>query len=171
MAAQEHHTIRYLIWFGFWIVLLGLVAYLFQILLEHDRNPNLEPEFSLNSDVRQVVLKQNRYGHYHTTGYINGKQVEFLLDTGATDISVPEHIAGQLGLKKLYETKISTANGIAKAYGTHVESARVGNIELKDLKATINPNVSDNTVLLGMSFLRRIEFTQRGGILILKQYR
>jgi len=117
------------------------------------------------------VLKRNRQGHYVTTGYINGSPLEFLLDTGATDISIPAHIADKLGLKKLYPIEISTANGIAKAYGTKLKSARIGKIVLRDLKANINPNVDDDTVLLGMNFLKRIEFTQRGDTLILKQYK
>ena len=170
MAVQDDHRVRYVIWFGFWIVLLGFVVYLFQTWMDKERNPNADPQSSINGEVREVVLKQNRYGHYHTTGYINGSEVEFLLDTGATDISVPEHLASRFGLERLYEMEMSTANGIAKGYGTKIQSARIGNIELTDLNANINPNVDDNTVLLGMSFLKRIEFTQRGDTLILKQY-
>lgn len=171
MPDQDIHKIRGIIWISFWILLLGFTVYLFQIWIDKERNPNSNPLTSSAGDVRQVVLKRNRQGHYVTTGYINGSQLEFLLDTGATDISIPQHIADKLGLKKLYPIEIYTANGIAKAFGTKIKSAAIGKIVLHDLNASINPNVDDDTVLLGMNFLKRIEFTQRGDTLILKQYR
>jgi len=171
MSDQDIHKIRGIIWISFWILLLGFTVYLFQSWIDKERNPNSNPLTSSTGDVRQVVLKRNRQGHYVTTGYINGSQLEFLLDTGATDISIPQHIADKLGLKKLYPIEIYTANGIAKAFGTKIKSATIGKIVLRDLNANINPNVDDDTILLGMNFLKRIEFTQRGDTLILKQYR
>ncbi len=171
MPAQDDHKIRGLIWFGFWFLLLGFSVYLFQIWVDKERNPNDDPQTSVEGDSQQVVLKRNRQGHYHTTGYINGTKQEFLLDTGATNISIPEHIANKIGLKKLYPVDIYTANGMAKAYGTKIKTARIGKIKLNDLNASINPNVDDDTILLGMSFLKQIEFTQRGDTLILKQFR
>ncbi len=170
MPDQDINRIRGIIWISFWLLLLGFSVYLFQIWIDKERNPNSNPQTSSAGDVRQVVLKRNRQGHYVTTGFINGSQLEFLLDTGATDISIPQHIAEKIGLKKLYPIEIYTANGIAKAYGTKIKSASIGEIVLHDLKASINPNVDDDTVLLGMNFLKRIEFTQRGDTLILKQY-
>jgi len=170
MPAQDDHSVRGFIWLAFWLLLLGFTVYMFQTWIDKERNPNANPITSSSGDVRQVVLKRNRQGHYVTTGTINGTQLEFLLDTGATDISIPEHVAEKIGLKKLYPIKIYTANGIAEAYGTKINSASIGKIVLRDLNAHINPNVEDDTVLLGMSFLKRIEFTQRGDTLILKQY-
>jgi aspartyl protease family protein len=63
-----------------------------------------------------------------------------------------------------------TANGVARGYGTEVREVRIGDIALHDLPASINPNVHDDIVLLGMSFLKKIEFTQRDDTLILRQY-
>ncbi len=170
MSAQDDKKVRGIVWFGFWFLLLGFSVYMFQTWIDKERNPNQAPQTLTDTNSRQVVLKRNRQGHYHATGYINGTQLEFLLDTGATDISIPEHIADKLGLKKLYPIDIITANGRAKAYGTKIDTAEIGSIKLNDLNASINPNVDDNTVLLGMSFLKQIEFTQRGDTLILKQY-
>ncbi len=170
MPAQDDQRVRGIIWIGFWLLLLGFTVYMFQTWIDKERNPNSNPLSLSSGDVRQVVLKRNRQGHYVTTGYINGSKLEFLLDTGATDISIPEHIADRLGLKKLYPIEISTANGIARAYGTKIKTANIGKIMLSDLNANINPNVDDDTVLLGMNFLKRIEFTQRGDTLTLKQY-
>jgi len=158
-------------WFGFWFLLLGLLAVFFNNWLDKERNPNQNVATSFHADgLREVTLKRNRYGHYNVTGEINGHKVEFLLDTGATSISVPADVADRIGLKRLYEMEFSTANGIAKGFGTKIDTVRVGDITLTDLNASINPNVDDEIILLGMAFLKRIEFTQRGDLLILRQY-
>ncbi|MGD8783869.1 MAG: TIGR02281 family clan AA aspartic protease [Thioalkalispiraceae bacterium] len=167
---DSHHNIKLAIWIGFWALLLSMVVLLFEGILESERNPNTNPETAFSDGAREVVLKRNRYGHYNVTGYINGEEVEFLVDTGATDISVPQHIAEQIGLQRLYEVRFDTANGTAMGYATRLASVQIGNIQLQELSASINPNVDDSTVLLGMSFLKKIEFTQRGDTLILRQY-
>lgn len=157
--------------FGFWALLLLMLGIFFHNWLESERNPNQRVESRMSAEgAREVVLKRNRYGHYNLTGLINGREVEFLLDTGATDISIPADVAGELGLRKLHEVQFYTANGIARGYATRLDKVRIGDIQLHDLKASINPNVDDHIVLLGMSFLKHIEFTQRGDTLILRQY-
>jgi len=173
MAQQQpeaHHGIKLFFWVGFWILLLIFAAVFFQRVLDSDLNPNTALETRVTDGLREVVLQRNRYGHYNLTGYINNQEVEFLVDTGATTISVPAHLANKIGLQRLYEVEFDTANGLAKGYATRIDSTRIGKIELNDLEASINPNVDDDTVLLGMSFLKRIEFTQRGDTLILRQY-
>lgn len=158
--------------FGFWLCLFALLGLFFNNWVEEQRNPNRNVASSLDADgAREVILQRNRYGHYTVTGKINGHKVEFLLDTGATDISVPSVVADRIGLKRMYETEFHTANGLAQGYGTRIKETSIGDIALYDLKASINPNVKDEIILLGMTFLKRIEFTQRGDTLILRQYR
>lgn len=158
-------------WVGFWLLLMGLLGFIFQDYLDNTRNPNQQLQSQVGEGgVREVVLKRNKYGHYNLTGQLNGQAVEFLLDTGATDISIPDSVARRIGLKRMYEMEFSTANGIARGYGTEVREVRLGDIVLHDLPASINPNVDDDIILLGMSFLKKIEFTQRGDTLILRQY-
>lgn len=163
--------IRAAMWVGFWLLLMGLLGYIFQDYLDNTRNPNQQLLSQVGEGgVREVVLQRNKYGHYNLTGQLNGQEVEFLLDTGATDISVPDSVARRIGLKRLYEMQFYTANGVAKGYATEVREVRLGDIVLHDLPASINPNVNDDIILLGMSFLKNIEFTQRGDTLILRQY-
>jgi len=168
--SDPNHFIKLMIWIGFWVLILIFVVMFFQKVLDAERNPNTSPETRYNEGAREVVLQRNRYGHYNLTGYINGIEVELLVDTGATDISIPDHIARKIGLKRLREVKFETANGLATGFATRLNDVRVGSIELTDLDASINPNVDDDTVLLGMSFLKKIEFTQRGETLILRQF-
>lgn len=151
-----------------WLAALGLLVWLFAGIEKTQRNPNTEPT-SLrdeNGDTR-VVLQRNRYGHYVTTGHINGMETTFLLDTGASDVSIPASLANRLGLQRGPEQLYNTANGLITGYLTRVDSIRIGSIELHDVQASINPNETGDEVLLGMSFLRRLDFTQRRDQLIL----
>jgi aspartyl protease family protein len=55
-------------------------------------------------------------------------------------------------------------------YGTEVSRLRIGNIELQDVRASITPSMAGDTILLGMSALQQVEFSQRGSTLTLRQY-
>ena len=155
---------------GFWILLIVFLVMFFNRWLDHQRNPNQQVASSISGNgVREVELKRNRMGHYNVTGSINGHTVEFMLDTGATDIAIPASVAQEIGLQKLGRMEFNTANGVAYGYATRLNDVRVGDIVLHDLSASINPNMDDDIVLLGMSFLKKIEFTQRGDTLILRQ--
>jgi aspartyl protease family protein len=103
------------------------------------------------------------------TGTINAHDVTFLLDTGASDIAIPESIANDIGLKKGPAIMVKTANGNTRAYLTHLDSVALGDIELHDLNATILMNISGEEVLLGMSFLKHFEIKQKGDTLTIKQ--
>jgi len=154
-----------------WIVLLWLLTLFFGRWYEQEYNPNQNvANVMTEGGVREVVLERNRYGHYVASGFINDKPVTFMLDTGATDISIPESLADDLGLKRGVILYFQTANGPATGYSTVLDSVAIGSIQLHDVRASINPNVKDLDVLLGMTFLKHLEFTQRGNILTLRQY-
>jgi aspartyl protease family protein len=154
-----------------WLTFLLLVGFFFHEELGRQNNPNQAPESRLGgSGAREVVLLRNRAGHYVTTGRINDREVVFLLDTGATGVAVGQQLAVRLGLERGPRITTRTANGLATAYRTILDSVSVGAIEVKNVPATISPGLATDEVLLGMSFLREIEFTQRGGKLVLRQY-
>ena len=143
--------------------------YLFNNLLETDYNPNQNVRGQTSDEQNIVTLQRNRYGHYVTQGKINNQPVTFLLDTGASDISIPEKIAKKMNLKYGQERRYQTANGVITGYLTNLESVSIGNITLQNVRASINPKMDDDEILLGMTFLKYIEFTQRGDTLILRQ--
>lgn len=156
---------------GGWIVGLLLLALVFGNLLEQGQNPNRNITGTVSElGVREVTLGRNRHGHYLAGGQIDGQAVEFLLDTGASDVSVPELVAHRLGLKRGTPLFYDTANGTITAYHTRLASLSIGSIELHDVRASINPHMDGETILLGMSFLKHLEFTQRGNTLIIRQY-
>lgn len=155
-----------------WLLIIGLLTLVFANWERRQENPNTRPVARLNASGQQeVVLQRNRYGHYVTRGLINGHEVTLLLDTGATTVAIPEKIARQLNLKRMARGTASTANGLAEIFYTRIDSLSIGALEIHDISASINPGMNhDETVLLGMSALRNVEFSQRGDQLTLRTY-
>jgi aspartyl protease family protein len=154
-----------------WLAIMTLAGFWFQDVLDKQNNPNQQLLTRYDdSGIREVSLQRNKYGHYVTSGKINGHEVVFMLDTGATGVAIPDHIASELKIERGQPFQTYTANGTAIAYATRLETVSVGDIELSGVSAGISPGLQGDEVLLGMSFLRHIEFTQRGDTLILKQY-
>ena len=154
-----------------WAIILGLLIMYFSSLEENAYNPNSHPDGDQTATVNTVILKRNRYDHYVTKGLINQQSVVFLLDTGASDVVLPEEIAKTLNLTRGTAKYANTANGTITVYNTRLNELTIGTITLYDVEASINPFMDGNEILLGMSALRDIEFTQRGQQLTLKQYR
>ncbi len=152
-----------------WVVLFGLLVLFFDDLLGNQHNPNQNPVTNTTAAVREVILQPNRQHHYVVNGTINNKKVVFLLDTGATDVVVPQRLAQHLELSSGQKSYASTANGTVAVYNTRLNSVQIGDIRLRDIRASINPGMQGDVVLLGMSALRQIEFSQRGDTLILRQ--
>ena len=154
-----------------WLLVLGLLFMSFNYMLERQHNPNQNiTSNNYNNGIREVKLQSNHYGHYVTNGSINGHQVVFLLDTGATRVSIPESIANRLNLKKGMPLKTNTANGTITTYSVTLDKVAMGAIELKSVRASINPNMLGDEILLGMSFLKYLEWNQRDDVLTLRQY-
>jgi aspartyl protease family protein len=154
-----------------WLLALALFAWIFAGLEERENNPNqYVATQQLDNGGKAITLQRNRYGHYVADGFINGERVTFLLDTGASDISVPGALADRLGLRRGPAQQYNTANGVITGYLTRLESVRLGDIELHNVRASINPRNQGDELLLGMSFLKELEFTQRGDTLTIQQY-
>jgi len=150
------------------LLFLAMMTFGFNKHLEQQNNPNQTISSKWNNNIAEVRLKQNRYGHYVVNGQINKQAVTFLLDTGATLISIPERLAHQLQLKKGYPSQSRTANGTITVYDTRLDQVSIGAIELKDVRGSINPHMAGNEVLLGMSFMKHLEMIQKGKELILR---
>ncbi|BDZ74949.1 hypothetical protein GCM10025856_26680 [Methylophaga marina] len=63
---------------------------------------------------------------------------------------------------------VSTANGVVPVFQTDVDTVRLGGITLEHVDASINPHMSDGVVLLGMSFMKHLDITQRNGVMTLR---
>ena len=153
-----------------WIMAIVLLMFVFEDELYKQYNPNSQPQVSLNSSGQaEVILKQNRQGHYVTNGNINETSVTFLLDTGATQVSIPAHIADKLQLKSYGSYPVQTANGTVTVYKTKIDQLSIGNIFLYNVAAHINPAMKSDGILLGMSALKQLDFQQIGKQLILRE--
>lgn len=154
----------------FWLLVLGLGTLFIQGHLEQRDNPNQDLNSRIHADgLREVVLQRNAYGHYVSPGQINGVDVTFFLDTGATGVSIPEHIAEKIGLQRGYRYQSSTANGTIDVYSAVLDKVELGPIALYDVRGSINPHYEEDDILLGMSFLKHLEMTQKGNTLTLRQ--
>ncbi|MCV6610409.1 MAG: retroviral-like aspartic protease family protein [Amphritea sp.] len=149
-----------------WIVILGLFYLLFEDQLLQRENPN--HNLTVVNTGEPVVLQRNRQGHYVAPGEINGVPVTFLLDTGATDISIPGALSKKLRLKAGQPFYARTANGTIEVYSTVLDRVSLGGIEQRNVRASINPHMDSRTILLGMSFMQHLEMIQRGDTLTLK---
>lgn len=152
-----------------WMLLLVILTVAFNGYLEKQKNPNQIVVSNLNEQgISEVVLTRSRSGHYMANGFINGYDVTFLLDTGATLVSIPEHLAHRMNLKKGRRLPVQTANGAISVYRTMLDSVRLGAIELQGVEANINPRMTSNEILLGMSFMKHLDMLQQGNELILR---
>ena len=152
------------------IIGMGMLTWFFADVEQKQQNPNHNPESIVSDTTVEVPLKRNRFGNYLVNGKINGKEVPLLLDTGATDVVVPEDTARQLNLPYGRKGQAMTANGTVTIYQTRINTLQIGEIRLYNVNASINPAMSDSAILLGMSALGRIEFSQQGQTLTLRQH-
>lgn len=151
-----------------WLAAIGVLWLFFEDALDRRENPNRN--LSVQGDSSELVLTRNRAGHYVAPGTINGQPVVFLLDTGATQVSVPAHLGPNLGLTPGAPMQVMTANGAVTVRTTTIDELGLGPFRIYNVRSHLNPGFRDDQVLLGMSVLKHLEFTQRGNTLILRPH-
>lgn len=111
-----------------------------------------------------TVLSSDGRGHFWASGQINGAAAKFLVDTGATNISMSSAAARALGINYLGGERglTSTANGVVPVYRITLASVRVGEITLNNVEASVHEGNTLPVILLGMSFLNRVEMQRDG---------
>lgn len=117
---------------------------------------------------RTVVLKRGLDGHYRAEALINGEAVDVLVDTGATGVAISQGVADQLNLKSMTAVRTNTANGTAIGYMVRLSSVKIGGVEASNVSAMIAPGL-EGDVLLGMSFLARMDVRLFKGEMTIKQ--
>jgi aspartyl protease family protein len=152
-----------------WAAALFLATRFFAEWEQRQENPNTVVASEHGNGYVEVKLTSNRDGHFVMTGQINARPVQFMLDTGATNVAVPESIAQTLRLERGERVQVNTANGRADAFRTTLQRLQIGDIVLNNVRALVVPGLDGEQVLLGMSAVKQLEFTQRGGTLLLRQ--
>lgn len=110
-------------------------------------------------------------GGYSTSGSINGRPVQFLVDTGASVTALSAKEADRLGLDYRQSSRpaqVFTASGQTRGYGVQLERVKVGDIELRGIDAVILEGNMPPKVLLGMTFLSRVQMGHEGEAMVLK---
>jgi clan AA aspartic protease (TIGR02281 family) len=121
---------------------------------EQDKN-------AVKKDAAVLKLKQNSNGHYATDASINEKPLNFVVDTGATLVSLPESIAHGALIYCDNKVDMNTANGLASACSTKIKKLQFGPFVVSDVEAVIMPNLAQP--LLGMNVLQLFKVAQEKG--------
>lgn len=118
-----------------------------------------------------VKLTADGGGHFSTHGSINGRPIQFLVDTGATMVSFSTNTAKQFGidLSKAGLGAVSTAGGVVRSYSVTLDNVKLGSISMNFVQASIVDGLPDGFALLGNSFLSRLQMSREGNILTLTQ--
>lgn len=120
----------------------------------------------------KIVLPVSTGGHFVTQGQINGQAVQFLVDTGATSVSMGIDDAVRLGLNYKAGTpvRLMTANGQTTGWRVRLPTVQIGDVLVYDVEGVVNPS-SMPVVLLGNSFLSRFEMSRNSDqLVLLKRY-
>ena len=118
----------------------------------------------------RIVLPVSSGGHFMTQGSINGRSVNFMLDTGATTVALSAADAQRIGLdfSKGQPVRMNTANGVAQGWRVRLNSVRVGDVEVYDVEAIVSQQPMPY-VLLGNSFINRFSMRRDADQMVLEK--
>ena len=111
-----------------------------------------------------VEIRRSADGHYHWPGRINGRAVDFLIDTGATGTAIPASLARELGLESLGDVQSNTAGGVVTGQVVRADIELRGDVSVQRLRVVALPMLGDSP-LLGMDVLGKLRWQQRDAVL------
>jgi aspartyl protease family protein len=121
---------------------------------------------------RTVRLESDSHGHFRVDARVDGRPIDFMVDTGATMVVLRESSAAKLGIfprPSEYTGRSSTANGVAKFAPIRLNRVEVNGINVYDVNAAVMPDDALGMNLLGMTFLSRLKWSHDHGRLVLEQ--
>jgi aspartyl protease family protein len=132
-----------------------------------------DPTPSASSGPRSFTVRRDQRGHFQAEARVDGRRMDFLVDTGASVVAIPEREAARLSIRpsrRDYTVQMKTANGTVMAAPTQLRMVEVGGIIVRDVPAVVMPDAALGENLLGMSFLSRLRrFEIADGRLVLEQ--
>jgi len=120
-------------------------------------------QFSAVGSGGEITLRRAYDGHFHWPGQVDGRAIDFLVDTGATRTALPGRLASQLGLQPERSVRSATAGGVVTGYEARVDLVLEGGVTVQRLRVTVLPDLG--SPLLGMDVLGRLHFSQQDGLL------
>jgi aspartyl protease family protein len=128
---------------------------------------------STNTDPNSVEVQRDAVGHFRVDGRVDGRALDFVVDTGASVVALTADDAAQLGIHPAasdYTVQLRTANGTVRAAATTLGMVEIGDIMVHDVAAVVLPDGALSENLLGMSFLSRLRhFDYSDGKMVLEQ--
>jgi len=123
-----------------------------------------------SSSSKRVLIPAQRGGHHYIMGKINGGQIEFVVDTGASIIAINQSDAKRLGINYLrgQRGQANTANGQIEIRRVVFDRVNIGGIVQYDIAAAIFPDSALSVALLGNSYLSLINLEIADGVMILE---
>lgn len=121
---------------------------------------------------RTVKLEGDRQGHFRVDARVDGRNIEFMVDTGASAVVIRESDAARLGIfprPSEYTGQTQTANGVARYAPRRLNRVDINGITVRDVDAAVMADAALKTNLLGMTFLSRVKFSHDRGRLVLEQ--
>ena len=110
-----------------------------------------------------IEIRRAADGHYHWAGRINGRPVEFLIDTGASGVAIPAELATRLGLAVEGQVRSRTAGGDVTGQVVRADLELDGGVRAERLRMVALPHLE--RPLLGMDVLGRLRWQQQDGAL------
>ena len=111
-----------------------------------------------------IEIRRGPDGHYHWPGFIDGRAVDFLVDTGATGTAIPAALARELRLEAIGTVQSSTAGGVVTGEVMRADIELRGGVRAERLRVVALPGLHERP-LLGMDVLGRLRWTQVDGVL------
>ena len=114
---------------------------------------------------QRTVITADAKGHFFTTATVNGVSMPFMVDTGATMVTISSAYAKSAGIAYTSGERglMQTANGVTAAYRVKLDTVRMGDITLNNVDGVVMENQQLGRFgLLGMSFLNRTEMQRNG---------
>ncbi|WGI20758.1 TIGR02281 family clan AA aspartic protease [Amylibacter sp. IMCC11727] len=150
------------------LIFMGvLIGYGFKDTLQQQFAPSRAVQ---NGDAFEIVRGADR--HFHLTLKVNGQNIRFIVDTGASDIVLTREDAARVGIdvdNLAYLGRASTANGVVATASTVLDQIQLGDVVDRNVRASVNGGEMFGS-LLGMAYLNRFsEISIRGDRLILKR--
>jgi aspartyl protease family protein len=116
---------------------------------------------------QEIVIPASRNGHYYVDGAVNGVPLVFMIDTGATYVSVDAEFASRARLPQGIPGYFNTANGSVEGRVVKNQTVKIDAFEVSGLSVAVMPARAEEG-LLGQNFLRQFEVSQAGGTLRLR---
>lgn len=119
---------------------------------------------------KRIVLMADSRGHFVNSGTINGRMMQYMVDTGASTVAIGRSDADRMGLnyKNGQPVRMSTANGVAQGWRMKLDSVRIGDVEVFGVEAVITSQPMPY-VLLGNSFLTEFQMTRVNDQMVLEK--